>query len=258
MGRAIKNENDNISAKKQWSFRSLCGSVFLLLIFASSVAVRASVMTSAVRLLLAATFLFSIFTGIVYLCCFLKHRYQATLPVLFFLIFFIFWMGFGGKPVNKADLRSAYVGRLVKLNGTPYVMGGETTGGIDCSGLARVGLWQAMVVQGIKYHNPRLLGPSLWKFWWRDMSVESIAEGRYGYTKVIGHADMLAGYDTSKLKRGDMAVASGRHVIIYRGDGKWIEANQNDGKVVINKAPKESKRGWFRRPVVLMRWRMLD
>ena len=112
--------------------------------------------------------------------------------------------------------------------------GGETTNGIDCSGLARVALWQAMMRQGIREVNPGCWARNLWNFWWTDMSTADILRGKHGYTKVIGYAPKVAGYDTSKLKIGDMAVAGRAHVMIYCGKGEWIEASPTDGKVVVN------------------------
>jgi len=55
-----------------------------------------------------------------------------------------------------------------------------------------------------------------------------------------------------------MALAGSAHVLIYYGKGRWIEANPEDGKVVINPAPRTSKRSYFNARVTLVRWRFLE
>ena len=168
------------------------------------------------------------------------------------------WAVLGNQPPEVVELRDRYMWRLHTYQGAPYLWGGETDDGIDCSGLARAAMWQAMLYEGLSEFNSGLLGPKLWRFWWRDMSARAILEGEYGYTEVIGHADQLAGYPTGLLELGDMAVTDdGIHVMIYFGDDKWIEASPDDLKVVANKAPADSHRPWFRRPVTLVRWSIL-
>jgi hypothetical protein len=211
-----------------------------------------------VRILLVATLLFTFFTLAVFIMSLIGKRPMIIFPAIFFLTFFIMWSVLGNKTPDVVALRHAYSNRLHAYLGDPFVMGGEAETGVDCSGLARASLWQAMVRQGIKEFNARLLGTTLWDFWWHDVDAADIAKGIYGYTKVVGYTDKLAGYDTSDLKVGDMAVSELQHVMIYCGDGKWIEASPIDKKVVINKAPATSKRTWFNKPVMLIRWWILD
>lgn len=244
--------------RRRWSFRAWCVLVFVAMLSASAIAVRVSVMTSSVRLLLLATFGFGLVIGVFYVVRLLTLNPRALLPMVFLLVMFVVWVVAGGKPPDADQLRNAYTGRLHSFEGTRYVWGGETEGGIDCSGLARVAMWQAMLVQGVRELNPRMLGPRLWKFWWRDLSAQAIGRGQYGYTRELGRADKLAGYGTSDLLPGDMAVAGGVHVMIYYGDGHWIDAAPDNRKVVISTAPSGSERGWYNTPVVLVRWRILD
>lgn len=254
----MKKLESNNNTNPAMTFRRLCMWVFIGLLAICAVTVRVAIMTSGVRLLLAGTLVFGIFTGLVHIVRMSDLHPKALFPVIFFIVLFIVWAVLADKPPNVKLLRSTYIKRLHKFEGVRYVWGGETTSGIDCSGLARSALWQAMLIEGGREFNPELLGTKFWKFWWRDMSADAMYRGDYGYTTTLGNARKIAGYDTSKLKPGDMAIASGVHVMIYIGDGKWIEANPDDKKVVVNKAPANSKRGWFNVPVSFVRWKMLQ
>jgi hypothetical protein len=246
--------------KRIWglSFRALCALVLSLLLLACGIGVRVSPMTGHVRVLLVVTLLFSLFTALVFLFSAIGRRPTTVWPAVFFIVLFVVWGVMGSKPPDTDALREVYYKRLHAFIGTPYARGGETDVGIDSAGLARAALWHAMVREGVKEFNPRLLGSKLWSFWWHDVSARDIDGGKYGYTQVIGHAPKLAGYDTSKVKIGDMAVADKSHVIVYYGKGQWIEANPVDGKVVVNKAPASSKRPRFNEPVRLIRWRIFE
>ena len=254
----LSDYSSETPSERRWSFRTVCGWVLMALLLATAIVVRISVMTTSVRLLLVITIAFGLFVGILHLLRFVKFHHAAVYPVIFFLMFAVLWNVLGNKPYDVNTLRQAYMKRLHGFGNVPFVRGGETTNGIDCSGLARVGLWRAMLQQGITQMNPRLLGSDLWRFWWTDVSARDILLGKHGYTRVTGYAAKLAGYDTSKIKLGDMAVADGMRVMIFCGKGQWIEANPDDGKVVINAAPANSKRAWFNKPVTLVRWRFLE
>ena len=248
-----------MTAEAKWNFRMLCVWVLVGLLVASGLAVRLSVMTAPVRLLLAATFIFTVFTGVVFLLRIFR-TYPATLyTALFFVALFITWAILGTKPPDVDMLQDIYVRRLGAFEGVQYAKGGETHGGIDCSGLARVPMWQAMLNEGVREMNPRLLGTMFWRFWWRDMGALDILNGKHGYTSIVGHAEKLAGYNPYELQKGDLAIPDqGEHVLIYIGDGKWIEANPDDGKVVVNEATADSKRHYFNTPVTILRWWILE
>ncbi len=248
-----------VKSTRRWSLRRVCAWMFIALIVASAVAVRQPVMNTTVRGILAGTLLFGLFTAFVYLFSFFAGRPRALYPAIFILGLFVTWIVLGSKPPYVNLLRDTYVGRLRSFDGAPYRHGGEIVTGIDCAGLARSGLWQAMAFDGVRTLNPRLLGPMLWEFWWRDVDARDLLDGKYGYTRKIGHANRLAGYDSLLLEKGDMAVTDdGGHVMIYLGNGRWVEANSDDTKVVINKAPAGTKRKRFNVPVTLVRWWVLD
>lgn len=251
---------DNIfdkNLKHRQNYQAWFTWTFIALMVASAIAVRLSVMTTSVRILLAATLMLGLLNAILFCFRLMQSRPRIVYPSVFFLVFFLMWGVLGSKPYKADILRTYYKNRLVKFQNVKYVWGGETKDGIDCSGLARVALWQAMFKEGLMQANPRLLGPMFWKFWFRDITANDMLHEKYGYTKVIGEADKLAGYDTSNLKTGDMAVTGG-HVLIFMGDGKWIEASPDDQRVVINEASAGSRRGWFNVNVTFVRWWVLD
>lgn len=231
-----------------------CGCIFLGLFAGSAIALRMPIITGHTRLLFVSTAAIGILCGFLFLI-----RYPRLLiPTVSLFVLFAAWVCLGGRPVDMSKLRAEYVNQLASFRNCRYVWGGETHAGIDCSGLARVALWRAMLVEGIRERNPRLLGPTLWKFWWNDVTAQNLVDRKYGYTRIIGRTSELAGYDTDRLKDGDFAVLSGSHVIVYHENGKWIDASPGDGKVVTNKAPADSKRGWFKCPAVFLRWWVLD
>lgn len=218
------------------------------------------IVTTPIRAIIIASFLMGILTVAIFTIDYFKSRPHRRYPLLITLMIIAICVNGSQRPINTNNLRDEYIYELGSFMNTPYVWGGESSRGIDCSGLPRVSLWRAMLIQGIKQGNTRLIGSYLWSFWWRDMSAKAIMDCECGYTEVIGSTDRLAGYDCSDLKLGDMAVVgSGSHVMVYFGNGKWIEASPEDQKVVVNKAEKNSKRAWFDvGPVKLLRWRVLD
>ena len=258
MDEPLEEQTEKRPGSRMDRFRTMCLWIFAAGLVGCAIALRMSVITTTVRALLVVTLLFGLFTGLLYLLRLVGSRPGAVYPAIFFLGLFAVWAVLGNKPPEVVELRDRYMWRLHTYQGAPYLWGGETDDGIDCSGLARAAMWQAMLYEGLSEFNSGLLGPKLWRFWWRDMSARAILEGEYGYTEVIGHADQLAGYPTGLLELGDMAVTDdGIHVMIYFGDDKWIEASPDDLKVVANKAPADSHRPWFRRPVTLVRWSIL-
>lgn len=244
--------------ENRWRFATVCAWVLAGLLAISAVTVRVSTMTSSVRILLAGMLLFGVFTGLVFLVNMLAVYHRLIYPTIFFIGLFALWAAIGSKQYNVEILRSMYVRRVGSFEGDPYLRGGETDLGIDGPGLARTALWQAVLRQGMREFNSSLLGPMLWRFWWRDMDARDILRGEYGYTKVIGRAPKLAGYNASKLRQGDIAITNGAsHVLIYNGKDGWFEASRTREKVVLHKVSAISKRHAFNLPVTFVRWWIL-
>lgn len=239
-------------------FPRLCNWIFVILLAALAIVLRTSLMTRSVRALVVGTILFGLFTCLVHLAILFYSRPRLLYPAIFFVGLGVLWVILGDKPPDILTIRAVYLRQTRAYVGTRYVWGGETHRGIDCSGLARVPLWQTISKEGVRDVNSNLLGPKLWKFWWRDLSANDLVTCKYGYTRRICAAPKLAGYRNREMQPGDLAIAgSGSHVLIYLGDDEWIEANPDDGKVVINRATADSKRPCFNMPVTLMRWWIL-
>ena len=69
-------------------------------VIATAIAVRVSVMTTAVRLLLMSTILFGLFVGLLHLLRFVKSYRGAVYPIIFFLLFAVLWSMLGNKPYD--------------------------------------------------------------------------------------------------------------------------------------------------------------
>ena len=160
------------------------------------------------------------------------------------------------RPIHTENLRSGYVAALQNYENTPYVWGGETTTGIDCSGLTRAALCVAELRQGVRTTNMALLRKSA-SLWWNDGSASDLAAGYQGRTLLLGKRKSLNGADYAPLAPGDLAVTEdGKHVLAYEGNKKWIEADPNAGKVVRVTIP--SQEHFFNMHMTLVRWRVLE
>lgn len=161
----------------------------------------------------------------------------------------------GGK-IDGEELRRDYVRRMAGFEGTKYHWGGESSRGIDCSGLPRRALRDALLAYGVKYFNGRAFR-SYFEQWWFDASAKALGEGYRGYTMPLGPAGTIQEMNCDGLVPGDLAVTtSGVHILAYAGNGQWIQADPGIGAV----ATLDGKTGdnvWFHTPVTTHRWRIL-
>lgn len=241
--------------------------MLVFLVITSVFALYYGLIGSTVRMLLVGTILFAVFTAALLLHRFLRDKRRIRIIFLILLLLSTVALSVkqlaGGSEIDRLSLRSSYTQRLNSYLGVRYSWGGETRLGIDCSGLARTALVDAMLAQGWYEGNARTIWPVAWRLWWRDTSASGMLNESYGYTRRIGHADELSEPGSIRmdqgmsLQAGDLAVTDGgAHVMIYKGDGRWIEANPDDGRVVENSAAKSS-RAYFSMPVTILRWWML-
>lgn len=163
------------------------------------------------------------------------------------------------KPQNPQALRAQYVRALQSYEGTPYLWGGESKRGIDCSGLMRCALIDANWQQGWSTLNASAIRAAF-SIWWNDSSAKAMKEEYQGRTRLLFTSPSLNQMPYFKLQPGDIAVtSSGVHVLAYIGEETWIEADPNElqGNRVI-KVQTPTRNAWFNMPVHVMRWRQLE
>jgi NlpC/P60 family len=162
-----------------------------------------------------------------------------------------------GKPIDPEKLRDRYLAALEKMEGTPYVWGGESQWGIDCSGLPRRALREALWGTGEEDWNGAAFRG--WaEQWWFDTSAKAMGQSYRGFTRPIGIGGKLRDLETDGMLAGDLAVtADGRHVLVYLRDGSWIQADPMASKVIIGHVERDQI-AWFNSLVTVHRWTILE
>jgi hypothetical protein len=160
------------------------------------------------------------------------------------------------KPIDKEALRNDFIRRMVSYQGTKYHWGGESGRGIDCSGLPRKALRDALFANGMTHMDGGSLRLFL-KQWWNDASAKALAEGYMDFTIPTGESGTIAKLDYGKLQPGDLVVTEDRrHILAYLGGEDWIQADPGARKVIIENG-RTSQNGWFGVPVTTHRWSVL-
>jgi NlpC/P60 family len=239
----------------RWGPQAICGWIFVLCFAGFVIGSRYFPVTPEIRILFVATLVFAILNILIFFSRLLQHSRWMLFPALLLLVLGSVLIFLGSESPDPVRLREAYVRELRLFENAPYAKGGETADGIDASGLARTALWQAMLKQGVQQMNLRLLGPSLWKFWWRDLTTGDLIGQKYGYTVKLSNTANLAKCETKDLIEGDLAVTDPFHVLIYCGNGIWIDASPEKGKVLSGNVG--SKGNWSQLPVTVLRWQIL-
>jgi hypothetical protein len=190
------------------------------------------------------------------LYCFWRRR---TVRIVLLAVCLVM-LGFAVAPDwGKTDiglLRRDYLAALMRYDGVRYVWGGENILGIDCSGLARRGLVEALIRRSIRSCNPGLLRRALW-IWWHDCTAKELGTGESGMTDLVVETPELNRLDSNRIQAGDLAVTQGgAHVMIYLGENEWIEADPGVRCVITLHIP-HSRSPWCQTPMRIMRWKVL-
>jgi hypothetical protein len=161
------------------------------------------------------------------------------------------------RPLPAVDaLRRDYIAGLRRYDGVTYFWGGESPKGIDCSGLIRRGLIDAMFLRGLRTFDAGLVRRSI-VLWWNDCTAQVLGETLDGATVYLRETPSINVLDHTTVLPGDLAVTtSGLHIMAYLGDHVWIEADPGLGRVVSLTAPVKDNL-WFQGPMRLVRWRIL-
>ena len=185
----------------------------------------------------------------------LRRKRKIAIAVAAMGIAAALFLALPGRNVDLTSLRTEYVSRLQAYAGTPYVWGGESRRGIDCSGLIRRAMIDAQARIGLRTANPRALRTAL-DLWWHDCSALALRDEYRAVTVPLFSAESINSIGNASLLPGDIAVtANGKHVLAYLGEQTWIQADPGQGKVVALAAPHTN--GWFHQPVRVMRWSYL-
>ena len=161
-----------------------------------------------------------------------------------------------GREPDVGKLREAYVAALPRYTGAGYVWGGEGRMGIDCSGLPRTALRDALFTEGLRTANGRLIREAI-RQWWFDASARALSEGYRDYMIPLFPAKALRSADFSTLKPGDVAItATGVHCLVYLRGDSWIQADPAVGRGESFDA-RSTDNAWFDDSVKLYRWSVL-
>lgn len=162
-----------------------------------------------------------------------------------------------GGRINLEELRGDYLHRMSAFEGTNYHWGGESTRGIDCSGLPRRALRDALLAYGMRNFNGRALRGAL-EQWWFDASAKALGNAYRGYTVPLGITGTIREIPYEGLLPGDLAVTTnGVHILAYAGKGRWIQADPGIGAVMTQDG-RTASNTWFDTPVTTHRWKVLD
>ena len=161
----------------------------------------------------------------------------------------------GIDDTTAYGLRTIYVNELRRYEGTRYIWGGENILGIDCSGLPRKALRNALLKGAFIYGEKRCLRLAF-QNWWLDASAAALANGYPYYVTRLEKEGTVSDICATDLSPGDLAITEdGVHVMVFLGEDRWISADPIQGKVIIESSAANNP--WFKEKVKFYTWTVL-
>lgn len=180
-------------------------------------------------------------------------RVGGLVGLLAFLVFLLMPV----RPYAEERLAGRYIGALHDYKNVPYVWGGEGRNGMDCSGLPRRAMRDALVEEGFVSLNGGLVRAAALQ-WWFDASARALAEGYRNYLLPLEIEGTIREMDYGDLRPGDIAITkSGVHCLVYLEEELWIQADPHDAIVGVYNG-RTSNNGWLDAPVAIYRWSNLQ
>ena len=190
---------------------------------------------------------------------FFKKHGRIAAGIVAVILVICGYMSFGQRLADEStvlELRQLYVNELRRYEGTRYVWGGENLLGIDCSGLPRKTLRNALLKSAFLNGNGKYLCYAV-KNWWFDASADALANGYKHYLTSLEMEGTVVKAPEETLSPGDLAITTdGRHVMVFLEKDTWISADPMRGKVVIEQ-PSISHNPWFDAKVKFYSWSVL-
>lgn len=228
--------------------------IYSILAFVGAVLIAANPVN---RMVLKVGFLVGLaisWSGFLYFSWKTKAARYAVLSIPVVILLFLI---LPGRDIDIPKLRKDYVQRVKAFEGTEYYWGGENSRGIDCSGLPRRALQDALLSYGIRHLNGRPIRAAL-EQWWFDASAKALSEGYREYTTPVGVKGSVAEMNYEGLTEGDMAVTfNGVHVLVYLEGNQWIQAEPGIKKVITLDGKKDENT-WFGIETNVYRWKILE
>jgi hypothetical protein len=183
-----------------------------------------------------------------------RKRVRLTLLAITIVAVCLLAMPSRGRP-DVLVLRQDYVTSLKRYEGVKFTWGGQNFSGMDSPGLVRRGLGEALLYRGVRTFRAGLIRYAIW-LWWTECSPSDLGAGFLTIHQC--DAPSLNALEHVRVRPGDLAVVvGGNQVLAYLGDQVWITADPNQRRVLAVTAP-ALQNEWFKRPVRIMRWRLLD
>lgn len=182
---------------------------------------------------------------------------SVRIPTLILPVLLVVPFVLPGGKIDSTEVKQDYLRRMSEYEGTKYFWGGESSRGIDCSGLSRRALRDALLAYGFRHLNGDAIRQYVGQ-WWYDASAKALSEGYRDYTLPLGVTGTIQEMSYDTLLPGDLAVTTnGVHILAYLGNDQWIQADPSIGAVATLNG-RNDENTWFRVPVTTHRWQVLD